>query len=155
MNKYQLVKDEQKKHRTAYMKTKDKGDKAKASILTTLIGDINTKAKSNGTDLDQISDDFVFKCINSLLKSINENINSGNLADDQLNKYQLEKEILESFLPNQLTEQELGETIDQIIEENNVEGQQGIGVVMGQLSKKFPNQFDGKTAKNIVTEKLS
>ena len=56
----------------------------------------------------------------------------------------LELEYLKALLPQQLSAEKLKEVVDQILStvDASVTGGKLVGVVMGQLKKDYPNQFD-------------
>lgn len=66
-----------------------------------------------------------------------------------------EAKILEQFLPEALTEQEIEKVVIQTIESTGAEGMKDMGKVMGIVSKELAGQADGKTISAIVKAKLS
>ena len=63
--------------------------------------------------------------------------------------------IIEQFLPEQLTEQEIEKVVVQTIDAIGAEGMKDMGKVMGMVSKELAGQADGKTISTIVKNKLS
>lgn len=63
--------------------------------------------------------------------------------------------IIERFLPEQLTEEEIEKVVVQTIDSIGASGMQDMGKVMGMVSKELAGQADGKTISNIVKAKLS
>ena len=61
-----------------------------------------------------------------------------------------EIKIIEEFLPNQLTEQEIKEEVSKIIESKDQLNIKDIGKVMGELKKKFSGRMDFGKASEIV-----
>lgn len=66
-----------------------------------------------------------------------------------------EAKVLEQFLPEALTEQEIEKVVIQTIESTGAEGMKDMGKVMGIVSKELAGQADGKTISAIVKAKLS
>jgi len=64
-------------------------------------------------------------------------------------------EVIEKFLPEQLSEQEIEQLVIGIIEQSGAEGMKDMGKVMGMATKKLAGQADGKTISSIVRDKLS
>jgi uncharacterized protein YqeY len=64
-------------------------------------------------------------------------------------------EIIEAYLPKQLSEQEVEAVVSKIIEENGFSGMASMGQLMGIASKQLAGQSDGKTISNIVKKLLS
>ncbi len=63
--------------------------------------------------------------------------------------------IIEQFLPEQLTEEEIEKVVVQTIDAIGAEGMKDMGKVMGMVSKELAGQADGKTISTIVKSKLS
>lgn len=63
--------------------------------------------------------------------------------------------IIEKFLPEQLTEEEIEKVVVQTIDSIGASGMQDMGKVMGMVSKELAGQADGKTISTIVRAKLS
>ncbi|CAM1367772.1 conserved hypothetical protein [Tenacibaculum sediminilitoris] len=73
------------------------------------------------------------------------------LADPEL----AEAAILEQFLPEALSEEEIGEVIEKTIADVGAEGMKDMGKVMGIVSKQLAGKADGKTISTIVKAKLA
>lgn len=65
-----------------------------------------------------------------------------------------EAEILSAYLPQQLTEAEVVEIVEQTINEMGATGMQSMGLVIGAVKQKVGNTADGATVARIVKEKL-
>ncbi|WP_293296437.1 GatB/YqeY domain-containing protein [Allomuricauda sp.] len=63
--------------------------------------------------------------------------------------------VIEKFLPEQLTEEEIEKVVVQTIDAVGASGMQDMGKVMGIVSKELAGQADGKTISAIVKAKLS
>lgn len=63
--------------------------------------------------------------------------------------------VIEQFLPEQLTEEEIEKVVIQAIEATGASGMQDMGKIMGIVSKELAGQADGKTISTIVKAKLS
>lgn len=63
--------------------------------------------------------------------------------------------VIEKFLPEQLTEEEIEKVVVQTIDSIGASGMQDMGKVMGIVSKELAGQADGKTISTIVKAKLS
>lgn len=63
--------------------------------------------------------------------------------------------IIEKFLPEQLTEEEIEKVVVMTIDSISASGMQDMGKVMGIVSKELAGQADGKTISSIVKAKLS
>ncbi|NKI25704.1 GatB/YqeY domain-containing protein [Arenibacter sp. 6A1] len=63
--------------------------------------------------------------------------------------------VIEKFLPEQLSEEEVEKVVLQTIESTGASGMKDMGKVMGLVSKELAGKADGKTISNIVKNKLS
>ncbi|WP_411030272.1 GatB/YqeY domain-containing protein [Spongiimicrobium sp. 3-5] len=63
--------------------------------------------------------------------------------------------VIERFLPEQLTEEEIEKVVVQTIDATGASGMKDMGKVMGIVSKELAGQADGKTISAIVRSKLA
>jgi len=73
---------------------------------------------------------------------------------DLADKEQAEIEVIERYLPKQLSEGETREAIAGIIEELGLSSKRELGQVMKELKARFPGQVDGKQASSIAGQLL-
>lgn len=73
------------------------------------------------------------------------------LAEPELAQAQ----VIEQFLPQQLSEEEVGKMIEQIIAETGATSMADMGKVMGLASAKLGGKADGKTISTAVKSRLS
>lgn len=73
------------------------------------------------------------------------------LADKEL----VELEVINRYLPKQLSEEELRETLKALIAELGAAGPQDMGKVMGAATKKLAGKADGKTISTLVKAMLT
>ncbi len=66
-----------------------------------------------------------------------------------------EIKILEAYMPEQLSEAELNELIDESIKAVNAQSKRDFGKVMGILMPKVKGKADGATVNKLVQNKLS
>ncbi len=66
-----------------------------------------------------------------------------------------EAAVLEQFLPEALSDEEIGKIVEKTIADVGAEGMKDMGKVMGMVSKELAGQADGKTISAIVKNKLS
>lgn len=138
-NLYVSIKQAQKQYRMAAIKEKNRKAKVKASSLTVLLGELQTKFGDNATDADVIS--MAKKHIDKLDEQFSY---SGN--DD----FMVEKEALSVYMPSQLTENQLKAEIGKIADSlgENV----NMGAIMKVLKTKFQGRYDGSMASKMARE---
>lgn len=66
-----------------------------------------------------------------------------------------EMDVIERFLPKQLTEAEIKDAVEKIITETGASSPADMGKVMGVASKQLAGKADGKTISAIVKELLA
>lgn len=75
--------------------------------------------------------------------------------EDLAVKEREELEVIEKFLPAQMSEEELNKELQQIIAETGASSPADMGKVMGVASKKLAGRADGKTISAAVKELLA
>lgn len=63
-------------------------------------------------------------------------------------------EVIEKFLPKQLSEEEVEKVVMRVIETTGASGMKDMGKVMGIVNQELAGQADGKTISAIVKKKL-
>ena len=124
----------------------------KTNLYTTLLGEIQTAVigTSNSVNIKQannITDDVVIKVINKFIKNIKETLS---LRPDDFTAI-TELTLLETFLPQKLSEEELKQIVANLkIEAGTKTGGALLGFVMGELKKSYPNLYDSSIVRTLV-----
>jgi uncharacterized protein YqeY len=146
------------------LKARKLKDSEAASILTTLIGEASMPGKNDGNR--ESTDDEVQAVIKKFHKNCNETfghlVKSGTHADSPeapaLLKLQMEIDILEKYMPKQMTDAELTTVICGIVDGLTVDGTEKsprmMGEVMKELKANFDGSYDGKMASSLVKAAL-
>jgi uncharacterized protein YqeY len=74
---------------------------------------------------------------------------------DLADKEQAEIEVIERYLPKQLSEDETREVIAGIIEELDLSSKKDLGKVMKEVKARYPGQVDGRLASSIAGQLLA
>lgn len=74
--------------------------------------------------------------------------------NDLAEKEKEEMDVIERFLPKQMTEAEIREALSAIIKETGAQSAADLGKVMGIASKQLAGKADGKTISSLVKEML-
>jgi uncharacterized protein YqeY len=73
---------------------------------------------------------------------------------EQASTENFEAELIEGYLPQQLSDEELGELVDAAVAETGASEQKQMGQVMGALMPKLGGRADGKRVSAAVRERL-
>jgi uncharacterized protein len=65
-----------------------------------------------------------------------------------------EAELIEGYLPAELSEEELGKLVEEAVAEAGAEGPQDVGKAMGAVMPKVDGRADGKRVNELVRERL-
>tara|TARA_B100000965_G_scaffold166299_1_gene138589 strand:- start:847 stop:1287 length:441 start_codon:yes stop_codon:yes gene_type:complete len=129
-------------------------DRVKAGVLRLLISKCKNKAIEVGHEL---SDQEVIKVLQGAAKQHKESIrmykegNRDDLVDAEMNELQ----IVESYLPSMMSEDEVRRLVENIIEEVGASQMSDFGKVMPLVMKRGAGKVDGNLAQSIVKELLS
>lgn len=119
---------------------------AEATLLTTLIGEVENKALREGK---ATTDSGVIELVQKFIKN-NEDLCK--VANPESAAYQAardEQKFLSVYLPKQLSEAELTEIVNAIKVEISATPKD-MGKVMGLLKSRYEGQYDGKVASAVV-----
>ena len=132
------------KIRADQLQARKESNKTKATILTTLIGEAAMIGKNDGNR--NTTDDETAKVIVKFVKGIVETQNlTRGVNMDKFNELEVEKQILETYLPKQLTADELKSIIL-----TNFTEIPNVGAVMAYLKANYSGLYDGKVASGLV-----
>ncbi|MBX7264254.1 MAG: GatB/YqeY domain-containing protein, partial [Chitinophagaceae bacterium] len=115
------------------------------------------KAKTEPGANGQINEDTELKLLQKLVKQRKDSfeIFTQQNRADLAQKEKEEIEVIEKFLPKQLTEAELEQVITTIITNSNATSAADMGKVMGIATKQLAGKADGKVISTIVKKLLS
>jgi uncharacterized protein YqeY len=128
-------------------------DKLKTSVLRMVKAAIKNRQVEKQREL---SEEEIISVILTLSKQRRESIDlflKGG-REDLADKEKQEISILQSYLPGQLTQEELDRLIIESIQESSAEGVKDIGKVMRVLMPKVKGTADGKIVNQRVKELL-
>jgi uncharacterized protein YqeY len=74
---------------------------------------------------------------------------------DLAQKEKEELEVIEQFLPKQMSEEEIKAVVAEIVKQTGVTNMSGLGQVMGVATKQLAGKADGKVISAIVKELLA
>ena len=92
------------------------------------------------------------RAVKSRRDSIKSYLEGG--RQDLADKEQAEIEVIERYLPKQLSEDEAREAISTIIEELGLSSKKELGKVMKEVKTRYSGQIDGRMASSIAGQLL-
>lgn len=132
-------------------------DKRKLSALRAIKAAL--LLEKTGTDVGgaEVPESIELKLLQKLVKQRKESSilykeqNRTDLADEE----DYEASIIEKYLPEQISVEEISEIIKKIIDETGASTMKDMGRVMGMATKQLAGKADNKTVSDIVKEILS
>ena len=142
------IKAKQLELRKAQMHDKiDRG--VEISLLTTLFSEASVPGKAAQRES---TDAEVIAVIKKFVKNNDEcMMSAGDRRDgDWCDRLTIERNVLDMFLPKQLSVDELKDIIGGFVAANGIAGPKGTGLVMKMLKEQYEGLYDGKVASDIV-----
>lgn len=129
----------------------------KTSTLRMLLSAINYTEIQKGGAGYEATDEDVLAVIQKEAKQRRDSIEAFESGGRQemADKEKQELDILQSYLPEQMSEEEIKKLVDEAITQTGASDLQDLGKVMGALMPKVKGKGDGNLVNKIVREKLS
>ena len=105
---------------------------------------------------EELTDDDVITVISKQIKMRNDSIKEFEAAgrSDLVEQNKREIEILNTYMPKQLSEEELTEIIDKVFEEVKPTSQKDMGLIMKNISPLVKGKADMSLVNKLVKERL-
>ncbi len=107
--------------------------------------------------LDNITDDLVITIASKQIKTLNESIEDfkkGN-RDDLVNNALREINLLKSYLPEQLNDEEINKIIDEVFQIVKPTSMKDMGLIMKEVTPKIKGKADMGKVSALIKEKLN
>ena len=129
-------------------------DKATLTSLRNIIGKLKAQRIDKGEDL---TDQECIQILQSSAKQLKDSIEQYEKGgrDDLAKVEAFELNLIEKYLPEQLSEEEIRISVQKTIKSTGAKSMQDMGRVMGSVMKNLAGAVDGKVVQKIVQEKLS
>lgn len=130
------------------------GDKIRLETIRGLRAQIKNAQIEAGKEL---TDDEIIRVLQSAAKKRKESIELFRAGgrEDQAEVEAQELKIIESYLPRQMSAEEIAQLVNEAIQEVQATSMKDLGKVMGAIMPKVKGKADGKLVQQIVREKLS
>lgn len=144
-----MILDQMKAQVTTAMKD---GNKETALTLRSLIATLHNEKIKKGSDL---TDDDVIKSLKTELKKRDEALEAYRNAgrEESAANEAREKELILSFLPQQLSEEEITVIIDDVLASAN--DPKNFGLLMKEVMSKAQGKADGGIVSRLLKEKIT
>ena len=138
------------------LKTKDKAEISTYRLILSAIKDIDI-ANRSGPTKKETDDSDIKKLIKKMIKQRVESIDiyKKNNRQDLLEVEQKEHDILSSFLPKQLTDEETKKICSDLVNALGANSIKDMGKVMGELKKNYSDNLDFAKAGTLLKELLN
>ena len=126
---------------------------ARLSTLRMILAELQHKEKEKGI---AVTDETAYQILQSMVRKRKEAIEQfrKGAREDLAEKEEQEIRIIETYLPEQLSEDQIRQHALAVISELGASGPRDMGKVMGVLVKKLSGTADGGTISRIVREEL-
>ena len=138
------------------LKSKDKMEISTYRLILSSIKDLDIVNRS-GQNKKETDDNDIKKLLKKMIKQRVESIEiySKNNRQDLLEIEQKEFDLLSTFLPSQLSEEETKKICIDTISELGAKSIKDMGKVMGELKKSYPDNLDFAKAGPLLKELLN
>ncbi|GFP31751.1 uncharacterized protein HKBW3S42_00058 [Candidatus Hakubella thermalkaliphila] len=132
-----------------------KGDKIRLSTMRLLLSEIKNLEKEKR--ISDLSDDDVLSVVRREIKRRDQALEEFRKTDrkDLVDKEERERQILEEYLPVQLSQEELEAMVRRVMQETGASSSREMGKVMGRMMQEVKGKADGKRVRQIVESLLS
>lgn len=132
--------------------------KQKEQVRLSTIRLVRAAMKNREIELgEELNDEEVIKVISTLVKQHKDSIEQFQKGgrDDLVEKEQAELGILESYLPQQMSEEDVKALVKEAIEALSATSMKDMGNVMKYIMPKVQGRADGKVINQLVKEHLT
>lgn len=138
------------------MHAKDELSISTLRLIMAAMQDRDIAARSKG-NWDGISEDEILSMLQSMIKQRRESIKMYEIGKrpELAEREAAEIRVIETFLPKQLSEDEVREAINSCIAIVGATGLKDMGKVMNEMKARYTGQMDFSKASGLVKEKLT
>ncbi len=138
------------------LKSKDKNKISTYRLILSGIKDLDISNRS-GPNKKETDDEDIKKLLKKMIKQRNESVEiyKKNKREDLLKIEQGEIDLLSTYLPEQLSEEETKKICSEIISKVGAQSIKDMGKVMGELKKNYSDSIDFSKAGSMLKELLN
>ena len=138
------------------LKSKDKNKISTYRLILSGIKDLDISNRS-GPNKKETDDEDIKKLLKKMIKQRNESVEiyKKNKREDLLEIEQGEIDLLSTYLPKQLSEEETQKICSEVVSKVGAQSIKDMGKVMGELKKNYSDNIDFSKAGSILKELLN
>ena len=138
------------------LKSKDKNKISTYRLILSGIKDLDISNRS-GPNKKETDDEDIKKLLKKMIKQRNESVEiyKKNKREDLLKIEQGEIDLLSTYLPKQLSEEETKRICSEVILKVEAQSIKDMGKVMGELKKNYSDSIDFSKAGSMLRELLN
>lgn len=138
------------------LKNKDQVAVSTIRLIMAALKDRDITAREHG-NAEGVDDAAILQMLQSMIKQRQESSKTYSEAgrDDLAEREEAEVDVIRSFMPRQLSEAEMSEVIEGIIDDIGAHDIKDMGKVMGVLKKDYAGQVDMGKAGGLAKKKLA
>ena len=138
------------------MKDKDGCRLGTLRLINAAIKDQDIASRGNGEETGGVGDPEILQILGKMTKQRNESVRAYEEAGriDLAEREQQEIEVIEEFLPRQLSDDEIASAIEAAISATEASSIRDMGKVMGKLKESYTGQMDFGAVGPMVKDKL-
>ena len=138
------------------LKSKDKNKISTYRLILSGIKDLDISNRS-GPNKKETDDEDIKKLLKKMIKQRNESVEiyKKNKREDLLKIEQGEIDLLSTYLPKQLSEEETKKKCSEIVSKVGAQSIKDMGKVMGELKKNYSDSIDFSKAGSMLRELLN
>ena len=146
-----MIREQIKSKLVEAMKAKDEKTTGTLRLINAAIKDKDIDARSKG-NMDGIDDTGVLSLLQTMIKQRRESIDMYTKGgrSDLVASEQAEIDVIQSFLPKQMSDEEVKAAIQAIVAQTGASSIKDMGKVMGALKAKYAGQLDMGKASGLI-----
>lgn len=139
------------------LKAKDQRATATLRLILAALKDRDIAARSASDGKEGIDDGEILAMLQTMIRQRRESIKLYEKGGrpDLVKHEQEEIDIIERYLPQQMSEEEIAAAVDSALEETGAAGLKDMGRVMGALREHYAGQMDFAKASAMVRDRLA
>ena len=136
---------------------KNRDTQTVSAVRLIIAGQKEKDVEARGKGLEKASDADLLAMMQSMIKQRNESIKiyTQSNRSDLATKEQSEIDVIQRFLPKQMSSEEVENLVKSLIAQTGASGMKDMGKIMGVLKSQYAGQLDFGAASAVIKKMLS